>query len=100
MWRKTFSLNSFFFSLCVCQKCHNLFIISNHQVLGTEAQKTILPVEVNQNPSSAKSGPCPLHQVIIIPCDEKTRVKKKKQFSAKHEGSLGWYEGWLRLVSP
>ena len=66
-----------FFFLCVCQKCHNLFIISNHPILGTEAQKTILPVEVNQNPSSAKFGPCPLHQVIIISCDEKTCVKKR-----------------------
>lgn len=64
----------FFFLMCLSEMSQH---ISNHQILGTEAQKTILPVEVNQNPSSAKFGPCPLHQVIIISCDEKTCVKKR-----------------------
>lgn len=46
-----------------------------HQILGTEAQKTILPVKVNHNLSSIKISLSSISS-IIIPCGETTGIKQ------------------------
>ena len=61
--RMIFSLNSHFCFLTHFWKCHHLFTNFIHlwyQILGTEAQKTIPPVKLNQNPSSTNMWSLPI----------------------------------------